>query len=108
MEGNVVFGGGGAFSWVNIDGGIVHPTGAGPAPWVCASSTTNEGSAIVVIKNGQFHANEFVFATGGVCLATTVAGRAVRSYRTLSPLPAANRRRFAFCGTFPGVAPGGR
>ena len=24
MEGNVVVGGGAAFSWVNIDGGIVH------------------------------------------------------------------------------------
>jgi len=52
-------------------------------------------------------------APGGVCPATAVAGGAVRSYRTLSPLPAAipktgRDRRFAFCGTFPGVAPAGR
>ena len=52
----------------------------------------------------------FGLAPGGVYLATPVARGAVRSYRTLSPLlPRANPlRRFAFCGTFPGVAPGGR
>ena len=52
-------------------------------------------------------------APGGVCHAAAVTGGAVRSYRTLSPLPAAipktgRDRRFAFCGTFPGVAPAGR
>jgi len=50
-------------------------------------------------------------APGGVCHAAAVAGGAVRSYRTLSPLPAASedgRRRSALCGTFPGVAPAGR
>ena len=49
-------------------------------------------------------------APGGVCPAAPVAGGAVRSYRTLSPLPAGRgrSRRFAFCGTFPGVAPAGR
>ena len=52
----------------------------------------------------------FGFAPGGVYRAAPVAGRAVRSYRTLSPLPAAHARggRFAFCGTVPGVAPAGR
>ena len=54
----------------------------------------------------------FDLAPGGVYLAISVAGDAVRSYRTLSPLPAAGRpgavRRFTFCGTFPGVAPAGR
>ena len=68
----------------------------------------------------------FGFAPGGVYLAASVASRAVRSYRTLSPLlvrrpnprslPAsrcAKRdrpaiKRFTFCGTFPGVAPAGR
>lgn len=45
----------------------------------------------------------FGLAPGGVCHAASVAGRAVRSYRTLSPLPGARRprRRFALCGTFP-------
>jgi hypothetical protein len=49
-------------------------------------------------------------APGGVCRAAPVAGGAVRSYRTLSPLPAGPKPdgRFAFCGTFPGVAPAGR
>ena len=46
-------------------------------------------------------------APGGVCPATTVTDGAVRSYRTLSPLPD-RVGRFAFCGTFPGVAPAGR
>ena len=57
----------------------------------------------------------FGFAPGGVCLASPVTRAAVRSYHTLSPLllPAsaatsAIRGRFAFCGTFPGVAPAGR
>ena len=52
----------------------------------------------------------FGLAPGGVYPATPVTERAVRSYRTLSPLPAdlAVCRRFAFCGTFPGVTPAGR
>ncbi len=51
-------------------------------------------------------------APGGVCPAIPVTGNAVRSYRTLSPLPRFGRGalpwRFAFCGTVPGVAPAGR
>ena len=57
----------------------------------------------------------FGLAPGGVCPAATVTGGAVRSYRTLSPLPVCApgmargiEGRFAFCGTFPGVAPAGR
>ncbi len=55
----------------------------------------------------------FGFAPGGACRAVPVAGSAVRSYRTFSPLPAAKaealgRRRFDLCGAFPGVAPAGR
>ena len=49
-------------------------------------------------------------APGGVCRAAPVAGCAVRSYRTLSPLLAglaARGERSALCGTFPGVAPAG-
>jgi hypothetical protein len=53
----------------------------------------------------------FGLAPGGACLASPVAGTAVRSYRTLSSLPRPSRnpiaRRFAFCGAFPGVAPAG-
>jgi len=51
-------------------------------------------------------------APGGVYPATPVTGGAVRSYRTLSPLPRAGRNqlagRFAFCGTFPKVTLAGR
>ncbi len=49
-------------------------------------------------------------APGGVCPAVAVAGDAVRSYRTLSPLPigSSTERRSALCGTFPRVAPAGR
>jgi len=54
----------------------------------------------------------FGLAPGGACRAADVAADAVRSYRTLSPLPALGLspcdRRFAFCGAVPGVAPAGR
>ena len=49
----------------------------------------------------------FGLAPGGVCLAVLVAKHAVRSYRTLSPLPLPPfpvQRRSALCGTFPKVA----
>ena len=45
----------------------------------------------------------FGLAPGGVFPATTVANRAVRSYRTISPLPAS--WRYIFCGTFRRLAP---
>ena len=45
-------------------------------------------------------------ASGGVSLASLVTEGAVRSYRTLSPLPA--NRRFAFCCTFLRVTSTGR
>ena len=54
----------------------------------------------------------FGLAPGGVFPAAAVAGGAVRSCRTVSPLPPARRAeagwRCTFCGTFPGVAPAGR
>ena len=49
----------------------------------------------------------FGFAPGGACLAADVAADAVRSCRTLSPLPAIGRR-FAFCGAVPEIALAGR
>jgi hypothetical protein len=52
----------------------------------------------------------FGLAPGGACHAVPVAGSAVGSYPTLSPLPPAPKGagwRFAFCGAVPGVAPGG-
>src|ERR1700733_12937337 len=50
----------------------------------------------------------FGFAPGVVCHAVSVAGPAVRSYRTFSPLLLPEKKRFVLCGTFPGVAPAGR
>ena len=53
----------------------------------------------------------FGLAPGGVCRAAAVAGSAVRSYRTVSPLPRPTRYapwRSVLCGTVPGVAPAGR
>jgi len=53
----------------------------------------------------------FGFAPGVVCHAVSVAGYAVRSYRTFSPLPRSRPCgrvwRFVLCGTVPGVAPAG-
>jgi hypothetical protein len=50
----------------------------------------------------------FGFAPGVVCHAVSVAGYAVRSYRTFSPLLPPRTERFVLCGTVPGVAPAGR
>ena len=48
-------------------------------------------------------------APGGVCPAAAVAGGAVRSYRTISPLPPGKPGlAVCFCGTFPKVALAGR
>src|SRR6202011_2520063 len=54
----------------------------------------------------------FGLAPGGVCRAAGVTAGAVRSYRTVSPLPsppvAEWSRRSVLCGTIPGLAPAGR
>lgn len=41
----------------------------------------------------------------GFTLPLSVAASAVRSYRTISPLPRANPGRYIFCGTFRRLAP---
>jgi len=63
-----------------------------------------------VERGGPPHPPLFGLAPGGVCHALSVTGEAVRSYRTVSPLPRDLRpdRRFAFCCTFRGIAPPGR
>ncbi len=52
----------------------------------------------------------FGLAPGGVCRAAAIAGGAVGSYPTVSPLPEARMRRgrSVLCGTFPGLASAGR
>jgi hypothetical protein len=49
----------------------------------------------------------FGLAPGGVYPATPVTSRAVRSYRTISPLlgPYKQNQRYIFCGTFHRLAP---
>jgi len=44
-----------------------------------------------------------VLLQAGFAVPRAVTSRAVRSYRTISPLPAS--RRYIFCGTFHGLAP---
>ena len=104
--------------------GSVPPRGAGPRtgmaiplgrPLPSAScdrpERRREGSARHSREGGCLPLL-FGLAPGGVFRAAAVAGGAVRSYRTVSPLPAARcserGRRCTFCGTFPGVAPAGR
>jgi hypothetical protein len=66
IEGNVVVGGGAAFSWVNINGGVVHHNLVGdPSPWVLRILNENQGSSIIATQNGEFTDNEIAFATGG-------------------------------------------
>ena len=54
------------------------------------------------VWSGPLQSSLFGLAPDGVFRAASLALRAVRSYRTFSPLPAflANRRRFILCGTF--------
>jgi hypothetical protein len=56
---------------------------------------------------GRTYVPLFGLAPDGVYPATPVTSRAVRSYRTISPLPALPRqnRRYIFCGTFHRLAP---
>jgi len=75
---------------------------------------------VIAFANGPALPSLFGFAPGVVCHAVSVAGYAVRSYRTFSPLlppplippPQAGEgragERFVLCGTFPGVTPAGR
>ena len=58
------------------------------------------------ITTGRRIDSLFGLAPSGVCPAKPVASLAVRSYRTISPLPLA--RRYIFCGTFRQLALPGR
>ncbi len=66
---------------------------------------SGDGPAVCVCR---LRAPLFGLAPGGVCRAAPVTSRAVRSYRTVSPLPAGKPAGgFLFCGAVPGVAPAG-
>ena len=77
-------------SWTAIPLGCTSP---------CTSSNLPGNHA------GRMIVPLFGLAPGGVFPATSVARRAVRSYRTISPLPAPECRRYIFCGTFRRLAP---
>jgi hypothetical protein len=75
------------------------------------TATRTRVGAVSSLSRGQAPLPSlFGLAPGGVCRAAAVAGSAVRSYRTVSPLPRPTRyapRRSVLCGTVPGVAPAG-
>jgi hypothetical protein len=66
---------------------------------------------VIALANIPALPSLFGLAPGVVCHAGSVAGPAVRSYRTFSPLLAPSLlgmgKRFVLCGTVPGVAPAG-
>ena len=74
-----------------------------PGPALLPASSRLPGSAA-----GRRIAPLCALAPGGACRAARVTTSAVRSYRTVSPLPAVMRRRFVFCGAVPRVASAGR
>ena len=80
-----------------LSGAIIH---LGP-PSPAASSSIPGGAC------GPTHSLPIRLAPNGVYPAAAVASRAVRSYRTFSPLPGAamGARRYIFCGTFRELAP---
>src|SRR4029078_10488042 len=78
----------------------------------CPRATYPDGEPDIALRRFRFRERPalpslFGFAPGVVCHAGSVAGPAGRSYRTFSPLPPPERRRFVLCGTFPGVTPAG-
>jgi hypothetical protein len=66
------------FSRAAVADGLQHATR--PVPRTTDATIVSENRAGVV-------AGLLALARGGVCRAPTVTGRAVRSYRTVSPLP---------------------
>jgi hypothetical protein len=76
------------------------------------ASLTSPCGVIALRANVPAMPSLFGLAPGVVCHAVSVAGPAVRSYRTFSPLLRRSPRkgegeRFVLCGTVPGVAPAG-
>src|SRR3954452_9404437 len=75
-------------------------------------ATYPDGEPDIALRSYRFREHPalpslFGFAPGVVCHAGSVAGPAVRSYRTFSPLLRPKTERFVLCGTVPGVAPAG-
>jgi len=64
---------------------------------ICLGRQSPAGSSTLPAAQARRAASRRLLglAGGGVCRAATVTGRAVRSYRTISPLPLTRRRGFA-------------
>ena len=69
----------------------------------------DSSSSLPRYNAGHVNVPLFGLAPSGVYPATDVATSAVRSYRTISPLPSAKySRRYIFCGTFHRFTPSRR
>lgn len=87
-----------------------HSSGAGVAPGFARSTTAGGAEAAPRGAPGQGGPRpaQLDLAPGGACRAAPVAGGAVSSCLTVSPLPAPRGRRSDLCGAFPRVSPAGR
>jgi hypothetical protein len=87
---------------VDKPGSVTDNHSSGTNVTVCLKQPTRipHGSCVTIKRSKGFL---FGLAPSGVCPATPVASRAVRSYRTISPLPV--NRRYLFCGTFRRLTP---
>ena len=93
---------------VDKPGSVVDNHSSGTNVTVCLKRPTRipHGPCVMILRS---HGSLFGLAPSGVFPATPVASRAVRSYRTISPLPEflVNKafRRYIFCGTFHRLTP---
>jgi len=93
-----------------------HPRGRWPFIWPACHQTGLAAYPDLLGRSGPVPGKPgrrslFGIAPGGACRAETVAGPAVGSYPTVSPLPTGGgsvRRRSVFCGALPRVSPAGR
>ena len=83
-----------------------HSSGTRVSPCLARPTRTTMRESICFLRNSKNTLFLFGLAPNGVCRAFFVAKKAVRSYRTLSPLP--NKWRYTFCCTFPKVSLAGR
>ena len=87
-----------------LDAGCPAPPATYPDGRVWTST-----QKLVALARKSLSPSLFGLAPGGVCRAAGVAAGAVRSYRTVSPLPRLTQRprRSVLCGTVPELAPAG-
>jgi len=88
-----------------LDAGCPAP----PATYPDGRVWTSTQRPFALARKSNLSPSLFGLAPGGVCRAAGVAAGAVRSYRTVSPLPRLTQRprRSVLCGTVPELAPAG-